>query len=500
MSTFQAHEWGHTANPTVMAVDAVQQLLAIGYYSGKVLVCRCDGGASRYLQMPLMRPIRFLAFRSNLGLLLCVDAANQMTAWNLARMEADYTVDHFVTHLVPITCIDVVPECRWCFVGTGAKGQVFIVDLDRGAVLHAAAIPFLGDDASTPPPVVSVLHHPQQPTLMLIGYESGLIALCNVATQTTMRLYRPCLGGTLTALAWRPDGQFFACGSSKGQMAIWSFKDAERPALVRAAAFETPSLDCAANVEPVYQMLWLQSTVTPEDSQILVSGSAVPEFAGLHSLSITDPPTQVSSQRYLMCQSINQIIAVPQALPYCNNALDARTILIMTDQRIDAFDINFHPASTQIDAIPPPNLNIVGVFADTALEPMMLLTSTADPDRLDIWSTAKQQSPLIVGHVQLQRCVDTLAVTDGDNDAGLETKKALPALPEMSPILWVETWKALEGTCVAVARKNLVLELWMAKDLMDCPATLQSVLRLTECEFTENLAGAIRAYTADANL
>ncbi|KAK3741618.1 hypothetical protein QZH41_019257 [Actinostola sp. cb2023] len=127
-SVTKACRYGFPYQPTSVAVDSVQSIVAIGTYTGCLRIFG-KPGIEAHVQHDSASPVRNLQFMSNEGALISCCPEDSIHLWNL-RQAQPVIVQSLRFNRERITCLHLPFTCKWLFVGT-EKGNVHIVNIEK---------------------------------------------------------------------------------------------------------------------------------------------------------------------------------------------------------------------------------------------------------------------------------------------------------------------------------------------------------------------------------
>ncbi|XP_024024685.1 uncharacterized protein LOC21391078 isoform X2 [Morus notabilis] len=176
-----ALHYGIPSTASILAFDAIQQLIAVGTLDGRIKIIGGDN-IEGLLVSPKQLPFKYLEFLQNHGFLACVSRDNEIQVWDLENRVIASTLQWGCN----ITAFSVVYGTSYMYIGS-EHGDVSVLKYDaedRKITRLPYYVPanIIADAAgvSLPDhlPVAAVLHQPcSQGNRILIAYENGLIVL-----------------------------------------------------------------------------------------------------------------------------------------------------------------------------------------------------------------------------------------------------------------------------------------------------------------------------------
>lgn len=218
---------GFPYQPTALAFDPVQKILAIGTRSGGVRIlgrpgvdshCQHDSGAA----------VLHLQFLINEGALVTACADDTLHLWSL-RQKRPAVLHSLRFNKERITCCHLPFQSKWLYVGT-ERGNTHIVNilsfvLSGYVVMWNKAIEL--STKAHPGPVVHLSDTPRDEGKLLIGYESGTIVLWDLrCKRADVRFY---YDEAIHSIGWHHEGRQFMCSHSDGSLTVWNLKNPAKP-------------------------------------------------------------------------------------------------------------------------------------------------------------------------------------------------------------------------------------------------------------------------------
>uniref|UniRef100_A0A7M4FNU1 Syntaxin-binding protein 5-like n=1 Tax=Crocodylus porosus TaxID=8502 RepID=A0A7M4FNU1_CROPO len=173
---------GFPYQPSALAFDPVQKILAVGTQTGAL---RLFGrpGVECYCQHDSGAAVIQLQFLINEGALVSALADDTLHLWNLRQK--------------------------------------------RPAILHSLKFNRERSSKSHPGPVVHISDNPMDEGKLLIGFESGIVALWDLKSKKAD--YRYTHDEAIHSVAWHHEGKQFICSHSDGTLTIWNVKSPTKP-------------------------------------------------------------------------------------------------------------------------------------------------------------------------------------------------------------------------------------------------------------------------------
>ncbi|KAK1171556.1 syntaxin-binding protein 5-like isoform X1 [Acipenser oxyrinchus oxyrinchus] len=213
---------GFPYQPSAMAFDPVQKILAIGTQNGSLRLfgrpgvecfCQHDNGAA----------VIQLQFLINEGALVSALADDSIHLWNL-RQKRPAILHSLKFNRERITFCHLPFQSKWLYVGT-ERGNIHIVNVESftlsGYVIMWNKAIELSSKAH-PGPVVHISDNPIDEGKLLIGFESGTVVLWDLKSKKAD--YRCTYDEAIHSVAWHHEGKQFICSHSDGTLTIWNVR------------------------------------------------------------------------------------------------------------------------------------------------------------------------------------------------------------------------------------------------------------------------------------
>uniref|UniRef100_M3ZL82 Syntaxin-binding protein 5-like n=1 Tax=Xiphophorus maculatus TaxID=8083 RepID=M3ZL82_XIPMA len=218
---------GFPYQPSSMAFDPVQKILAIGTQSGAL---RLFGrpGVECYCQHESGAAVIQLQFLINEGALVSALADDSVHLWNL-RQKRPAVLHSLKFNRERITFCHLPFQSKWLYIGT-ERGNVHIVNVESfmlsGYVIMWNKAIELSSKAH-PGPVVHISDNPMDEGKLIIGFESGIVVLWDLKSKKAD--YRYTYDEAIHSVAWHHEGKQFICSHSDGTLTIWNIRGQGKP-------------------------------------------------------------------------------------------------------------------------------------------------------------------------------------------------------------------------------------------------------------------------------
>ncbi|XP_052832428.1 syntaxin-binding protein 5 isoform X4 [Octopus bimaculoides] len=213
---------GFPFQPTALAYDPVQHILAIGTKSGSLRIFGRPG-VDCHCCHPEEAAVIQILFLINEGALVTVCSDDTLHLWNYRQKRPD--IVHTLKFMKErITYCHLPFQSKWFYIGT-ERGNVHIVNIETfslsGYVINWNKAIELSRKTH-PGPVVHLEDNPIDPSRLLIGFESGAVVVWDLKNKTAeLRFSTP---EALRSLSWWSDGKQFMGSHSDGSLTTWNLK------------------------------------------------------------------------------------------------------------------------------------------------------------------------------------------------------------------------------------------------------------------------------------
>lgn len=213
---------GFPHQPTAVAFDPVQRLLAIGTKSGSLRILGRPG-VDAHVKHEGCTAVIQLQFLINEGALVSATADDTLHLWNF-RQKIPQVVQSLKFQRERITCIHLPLQSKWLYVGT-ERGNIHVLHIETfvlsGYVINwNKAIEI--SRKTHPGAVVHLSDNPLDLSKMLIGYESGQIVFWDLKTKNAD--YRCQSDVPLRSISWHHEGKQFMCSHTDGSLSTWTVR------------------------------------------------------------------------------------------------------------------------------------------------------------------------------------------------------------------------------------------------------------------------------------
>nr|XP_033797543.1 syntaxin-binding protein 5-like isoform X2 [Geotrypetes seraphini] len=218
---------GFPYQPTALAFDPVQKILAIGTRTGTIRILGRPG-VDCCCQHDSAAAILHLQFLINEGALVSACADDALHLWNL-RQKRPAILHSLKFNRERITFCHLPFQSKWLYVGT-ERGNTHIVNIESFILSGYVIMWNKAIELSTkthPGPVVHLSDTPRDEGKLLIGYESGTLVQWDLRSKRAdLRFY---YDEAIHSVSWHHEGRHFMCSHSDGSLTLWNLKNPSRP-------------------------------------------------------------------------------------------------------------------------------------------------------------------------------------------------------------------------------------------------------------------------------
>ncbi|XP_036450037.1 syntaxin-binding protein 5 isoform X5 [Colossoma macropomum] len=221
---------GFPYQPSAMAFDPVQKILAIGTQNGSLRLFG-RAGVECYCQHESGSAIIQLQFLINEGALVSALADDSIHLWNL-RQKIPAILHSLKFSRERITFCHLPFQSKWLYIGT-ERGNIHIVNVESFSlsgyvIMWNKAIEL--SSKTHPGPVVHISDNPMDEGKLLIGFECGFVVLWDLKSKKAD--YRYNYDEAIHSVAWHHEGKQFVCSHSDGTLTTWNVRSPAKPAQI----------------------------------------------------------------------------------------------------------------------------------------------------------------------------------------------------------------------------------------------------------------------------
>ncbi|XP_072369813.1 syntaxin-binding protein 5-like isoform X5 [Scyliorhinus torazame] len=218
---------GFPCQPTAVAFDPVQKILAIGCRTGALRILGRPG-VDCYCQHDSGAAVLHLQFLINEGALVSACADDTLHLWNL-RQKRPAILHSLKFNRERITCCHLPFQSKWLYVGT-ERGNTYVVNIESFVLSGYVIMWNKAIELCTkthPGPVVHLSDSPRDEGKLLMGFESGTVVLWDMRSKRAdVRFY---YDEAIHSVSWHHEGRQFMCSHSDGSLTLWNLKNPSKP-------------------------------------------------------------------------------------------------------------------------------------------------------------------------------------------------------------------------------------------------------------------------------
>uniref|UniRef100_A0A1A8FTP6 Syntaxin-binding protein 5-like n=1 Tax=Nothobranchius korthausae TaxID=1143690 RepID=A0A1A8FTP6_9TELE len=219
---------GFPYQPSSMAFDPVQKILAIGTQTGALRLFG-RAGVECYCQHESGAAVIQLQFLINEGALVSALTDDSIHLWNL-RQKIPAILHSLKFNRERITYCHLPFQSKWLYIGT-ERGNIHIVNVESFTLSGYVIMWNKAIELSTkthPGPVVHISDNPMDEGKLLIGFECGVVVLWDLKCKKAD--YRYNYDEAIHSVAWHHEGKQFVCSHSDGTLTTWNVRIPAKPA------------------------------------------------------------------------------------------------------------------------------------------------------------------------------------------------------------------------------------------------------------------------------
>uniref|UniRef100_A0AAQ4P7L8 Syntaxin-binding protein 5-like n=1 Tax=Gasterosteus aculeatus aculeatus TaxID=481459 RepID=A0AAQ4P7L8_GASAC len=225
--SLQTVRHGFPYQPTALAFDPVQKILAVGSRTGGIRILGRPG-VDCYCQHESGAAVLQLQFLINEGALVTACADDTLHLWNL-RQRRPAVLHSLKFNRERITFCHLPFMSKWLYVGT-ERGNTHIVNIESFVLSGYVIMWNKAIELATkthPGPVVHLSDSPKDEGKLLIGFESGTIVQWDLrGKKADFRIY---YDEAIHSVGWHHEGKQFMCSHSDGSLSMWNLRNTTKP-------------------------------------------------------------------------------------------------------------------------------------------------------------------------------------------------------------------------------------------------------------------------------
>ncbi|XP_070189428.1 syntaxin-binding protein 5-like [Littorina saxatilis] len=323
---------GFPYQPTAVAFDPVQHILAIGNKTGSLRIIGRPGVDIHILHDGEVAILQIL-FLANEGALVTVCSDDTLHLWNFRQKKAEI-VHTLKFQRERINHCHLPFQSKWLYIGT-ERGNVHIVNIESfilsGYVINWNKAIELSRKTH-PGPVVHLSDNPQDTNKLLIGFESGAIVMWDLRSKSAE--YRYNSPEALRSIAWHHEGKSFMCSHSDGSLTTWNTKTP-----LKAISVLMPHAKIGADgkpdpCKPINKVAW-KSVRNGEDIVIFSGGMSYDRAGRTPSITVV---TGKSTTVLEMEHNVIDFVVLCET-PWCHDFQDPYAIVVLLQNDLVVVDL-----------------------------------------------------------------------------------------------------------------------------------------------------------------
>lgn len=318
--------YGFPYQPTCIAYDPVQSILALGAYDGSLRILG-QAGVECHVQHDSSAAVIELIFLINEGALISLCEDDYIHLWNL-RQAQPALVQSLRFNREKLTCMHLPFSSKWLYVGT-EKGNVHVVNIESfelsGYTINWNKVIEI-KCKSHPGPVVHISGNPVDPNKLLLGFESGTVVVWSLRGKAVE--HRCVCAQPVISAYWLNDGKQFICSHSNGTLSVWNLKNSDKP--VETLTPHSKS-DKGRPCQPIFKVQWL--AVSSGDPLMIFSGGT----CGSKKKALT--LMQGSRSIKVLCTDTVVDFVCINSTPWGEDAQDPKAVVVLTPVKLLVFDL-----------------------------------------------------------------------------------------------------------------------------------------------------------------
>uniref|UniRef100_A0A8D8VKG3 Syntaxin-binding protein 5-like n=1 Tax=Cacopsylla melanoneura TaxID=428564 RepID=A0A8D8VKG3_9HEMI len=267
---------GFPYQPTAIAFDPIQKLLAIGSKTGSLRLLGRPG-VDAHVRHETDAAVIQMQFLTNEGALITATADDSLHLWNF-RQKRPEIVHSLKFQRERITYIHLPLQSKWLYVGT-EKGNVHVVNIESftlsGYIINwNKAIDVCMK--THPGPIMHLSDNPLEASKLLLAYETGLVVLWDLRLKKAE--FRWQCTEPIKSICWHYEGKQFLCSHTDGTISTWAVRPMTKPLSVNQPHMKTNKDGKLEQCKPIQKVEWKHSR--SGEGFVIFSGGLTYDKAG----------------------------------------------------------------------------------------------------------------------------------------------------------------------------------------------------------------------------
>ncbi|XP_039287890.1 syntaxin-binding protein 5-like [Nilaparvata lugens] len=253
---------GFPFQPTAIAFDPIQHLLAIGTKTGSLRILGRPG-VDAHVRHECCAAVLAAVFLTNEGGLITATADDHIHLWDF-RQKRPQVVHSLKFQRERITCIHLPLQSKWLYVGS-ERGNIHVVNIESfvvsGYVINwNKAIEITRK--THPGAIVHLSDNPLDSSKLLIGYECGQLVLWDLRQKQAEARWQ-CAEG-LRSVSWHHEGKQFMCSHVDGSLSTWNVRQSATPINLSHPHAKLGKDGKPEPCKPIQKVEWKSSKTGPD--------------------------------------------------------------------------------------------------------------------------------------------------------------------------------------------------------------------------------------------
>lgn len=267
---------GFPYQPTAIAFDPIQKLLAIGTKTGSLRLLGRPG-VDAHVRHETDAAVIQMQFLTNEGALITATADDSLHLWNF-RQKRPEVVHSLKFQRERITYIHLPLQSKWLYVGT-EKGNIHVVNIESftlsGYIINwNKAIDVCMK--THPGPIIHLSDNPLDPSKLLLAYETGLVVHWDLKTKRAE--FRWQCSEPIKSVCWHYEGKQFLCSHTDGTISTWAVRPLAKPVSINQPHIKTNKDGKLEQCKPIQKVEWKHSR--SGEGFVIFSGGLTYDKAG----------------------------------------------------------------------------------------------------------------------------------------------------------------------------------------------------------------------------
>ena len=330
---------GFPINPTAVAYDPVQKILAMGTRTGRVRIFGRPGIDADFTHENEVAIIQ-IEFVINSGRLLTLCTDNSVNLWDFKSNKTPELVESIEFNREQLTVMHMEFQDKWLYIGTD-KGNLHILNMETFTLSGYTGSwnKFIDPMMKTHPGALTQIStNPADSSKILLGFQMGMVCLWDLANKKGEQRYN--YNQKLYSMCWHFEGRQFVCSYGDGSLVTWPIKPVQgKPESVKfphgKKNKETGKLE--KKCDPIEKVIWKVNRSSNYESYFVFSGGLPKDDVMGATPSITVMQGGKQTTLLEMENSVLDFLLVTDS-PYSADYQDPLAIIVMLNNDLVAID------------------------------------------------------------------------------------------------------------------------------------------------------------------